>query len=461
MAEPHVVILGGGFGGLDAARALRKAAVRVTLIDRHNYHLFQPLLYQVATASLSPGDIASPIRWVLRRQQNVTVLLAAVRAIDPVNKRVLLDEVPDDGPAAPLRQGSGGRAAVSPASSSERRREAGPHTSIDYDYLIVTTGATHAYFGHPEWARRAPGLKTLDDALEIRRQVLLAYEAAERERDPAAQRRLTTFVIVGGGPTGVELAGALAEIARQSLRQDFRNIKPASARILLLEGGPHLLGTFPEALRDAARRSLERLGVEVHTGTIVTMVDHDGVRWRPAAAPPDAAPQRIAAQTVIWAAGVAASPIATSLGVPLDRSGRVRAEPTLAVPGIPGVFVAGDICALEQDGRPLPGVAQVAMQEGKHAAGNVLRLLSNRPLEPFRYRDYGSMAVIGRGSAVADIGPLKVSGFFAWLIWVFLHIFWLIGFRNRFVVMGEWAWAYVTLQRRVRLITGERLWPSS
>jgi len=438
MATPHVVILGGGFGGLDAARALSRAAVRVTLIDRHNYHLFQPLLYQVATASLSPGDIASPIRWVLRRQQNVTVLLASVRAIDPVNKKVLLEPVPEDAAAQP-----------------------GPPDHIDYDYLIVATGATHAYFGHPEWARRAPGLKTLDDALEIRRQVLLAYEAAEREPNEAAQYRLTTFVIVGGGATGVELAGALAEIARQSLRQDFRNIKPASARILLLEGGPHLLASFPEKLREAARQTLQRRGVDVHTDTIVTMVDHDGVLWRPASAPADAAPQRIAAQTVIWAAGVAASPIARSLGLPLDRAGRVLAEATLAVPGIPSVFVAGDICALQQDGRPLPGVAQVAKQEGKHAAHNILRLLSNQPALPFRYTDYGSLAVIGRGSAVADIGPLKASGFFAWLIWVFLHIFTLIGFRNRFAVMSEWAWAYLTLQRRVRLITGERLWPSS
>jgi NADH dehydrogenase len=469
MATPHVVILGGGFGGLDAARALKDAPVRVTLIDRHNYHLFQPLLYQVATASLSPGDIASPIRWVLRRQENVTVLLAAVRAIDPANKKVLLEEVPNDGsgeaaapagPAERLRQGSG-ESRRSASTQSGAAAEAGPHSSIDYDYLIVATGATHAYFGHPEWARRAPGLKTLDDALEIRRQVLLAYEAAEREPDAAAQRRLTTFVIVGGGATGVELAGALAEIARQSLRQDFRNIKPESARIMLLEGGPHLLSAFPETLREAARGSLERLGVEVHTSTIVTTVDHEGVLWRAASAPADAAPQRIAAQTVLWAAGVAASPIAKSLGAPLDRAGRVLAEPTLAVPGLRDVFVAGDICALQQDGRPLPGVAQVAMQEGKHAARNAVRLLSNEPLQPFRYKDYGNMAVIGRGSAVADIGRLKTSGFFAWLIWIFLHIFWLIGFRNRFAVIGEWAWAYLTLQRRVRLITGERLWPSS
>jgi NADH dehydrogenase len=455
--RPRIVILGAGFGGLFAARALAKVAADVTLVDRHNYHLFQPLLYQVATAALSPGDIASPIRWVLRHQKNVTVLLAAVRAIDPVNRKVLLEDIPNDDPAEARHDD---RASDSPAKSGDDGA-AGPPDSIAYDYLIVATGATHAYFGHPEWARRAPGLKTLDDALEIRRQVLLAYEAAEREPDEAAQRRLTTFVIVGGGATGVELAGALAEIARQSLRQDFRNIKPESARILLLEGGPSLLSAFPEKLREAARRTLEQRGVEVHTNTMVTMVDHEGVLWRAASAPPAAAPQRISAQTVIWAAGVAASPVVKSLGLPLDRAGRVLAEPTLAVPGIPGVFVAGDICALQQDGRPLPGVAQVAMQEGTHAAQNVLRLLSNRPLQPFHYKDYGSMAVIGRGSAVADLGPVKASGFLAWLIWVFLHIFWLIGFRNRFAVMSEWAWAYLTLQRRVRLITGERLWPSS
>jgi NADH dehydrogenase len=429
------VIIGGGFGGLDAARALAGAPVRVTLIDRHNYHLFQPLLYQVATASLSPGDIASPIRWVLRRQRNVTVLLAAAEAIDARARRVLLN------PGPVLSQHEASR-------------------SIPYDYLILATGAAHAYFGHPEWAARAPGLKTLDDALEIRRQVLLAFEAAEREADEVAQRRLLSFVIVGGGPTGVELAGALAEIARQSLRKDFRNIRPESARILLLEGGPHILGTFPEPLRHRARQSLTHLGVEVLTNSLVTVVDNEGVLWRPATAAGDGPPERIRAQTVLWAAGVAASPLAASLGVPLDRAGRVLAEPTLAVPGLGEIFVAGDVCALQQDGRLLPGVAQVAMQEGAHAARNVMRMIRGVPLEPFRYRDYGNMAVIGRGSAVADIGPLETSGFMAWVIWIFLHIFWLIGFRNRFAVMGEWAWAYVTLQRRVRLITGERLWPS-
>jgi NADH dehydrogenase len=433
---PHVVIIGGGFGGLDAARAFADAPVRVTVIDRHNYHLFQPLLYQVATASLSPGDIASPIRWVLRRQPNVTVLLAAAQAVDVRGRQVLLNP----GPVHSQGEVSG---------------------SISYDYLILATGATHAYFGHPEWAARAPGLKTLDDALEIRRQVLLAFEAAERETDEIAQRRLLTFVIVGGGPTGVELAGALAEIARHSLRKDFRNIRPESAQILLLEGTGDILGTFPAPLRQRARDALTRLEVEVLTNSLVTVVDAEGVLWRPAAAAADVLQERIRAQTVLWAAGVAASPLAGSLGVPLDRAGRVVADPTLAVPGLAEIFVAGDLCALQQEGRPLPGVAQVAMQEGAHAARNVMRMIRGEPLLPFHYRDYGNMAVIGRGSAVADIGPVKASGFFAWLIWIFLHIYWLIGFRNRVAVMAEWAWAYLTLQRRVRLITGERLWPSS
>jgi NADH dehydrogenase len=413
---PHVVIIGGGFGGLDAARTLADADVRITLLDRHNYHLFQPLLYQVATASLSPGDIASPIRWVLRRQRNVTVLLANVRDVDVAGKRVLLDEGDE----------------------------------IAYDFLIVATGAAHSYFGHGEWAERAPGLKTLDDALEIRRRVLLAFEAAERDSDPGVQRRLLTFVIVGGGPTGVELAGALAEIARQSLRQDFRNIKPESARILLLEGAPHLLGAFPESLRAAARVSLQRLGVEVRTDSVVTDVTDGGVTIRTAGVD-----ERLEAQTILWAAGVAASPVASGLGIPLDRAGRVPAEPTLAVPGHPDVFVAGDICALSQDGRPLPGVAQVAKQQGAHAARNIVRAIRKQPPLPFRYRNYGNMATIGRGAAIAEIGPVKASGFLAWLIWLFIHIFWLIGFRNRIVVFGEWAWSYVTFQRRVRLITGK------
>jgi NADH:ubiquinone reductase (H+-translocating) len=423
----RVLILGGGFGGLDAARGFAGSPARVTLVDRHNYHLFQPLLYQVATASLSPGDIASPIRWVLRHQRNVEVLLARAESIDTANRRVALDR----------------------------------GDSLTYDYLIVATGAAHAYFGHPEWAERAPGLKTLDDALEMRRRVLLAFEAAERETDPAAQQRLLTFVIVGGGPTGVELAGALGEIARQSLRHDFRKIRPESARIILLEGSPHVLPTFPDSLRSRARASLTRLGVDVRTSSLVVGIDADGVTWRPADASKDAEGQRISAQTVLWAAGVAASPIAKSLGVPLDRAGRVFADPTLRVAGHPEVFVVGDICTLEQDGRALPGVAQVAMQGGAHAAKNVLHAMRGEPLEPFRYKNYGNAATIGRGSAVIDLSSFKLSGFVGWIFWIFLHIFWLIGFRNRFVVLTEWAWAYLTFQRRVRLITGEKLWPDS
>ena len=423
---PHVVILGGGFGGLNAARTLARANVRVTLIDRHNYHLFQPLLYQVATAALSPGDVASPIRWILRRQSNVAVLLGAVHSVDTAAKTVLIDTNHPD--AAGVSSG------------------APQFEAIAYDYLLVATGAAHAYFGHSEWAPHAPGLKTLDDALEIRRRILIAFEAAERETDAAARRRLLTFVIVGGGPTGVELAGALAEIARESLRRDFRNIRPESARIVLVEGGADLLGAFPPHLREAASASLQRLGVEVRTKSVVTAVDDHGVTI---------GDERIDAVTVLWAAGVNASPVARSLGVPLDRAGRVLAEPTLQVPGSPNVFVVGDICALQQDGQWLPGVAQVAKQGGTHAAKNILRLMRGEPAVPFRYLDFGNMATIGRGSAVADIGPLKVHGLFAWFIWVVIHIFWLIGFRNRIAVMSEWAWAFVTLQRRVRLITGE------
>jgi NADH dehydrogenase len=411
-AERHVVIVGGGFGGLDAARALAGRPVRVTLLDRHNHHVFQPLLYQVATAALSPGDIASPIRWILRRQKNVEVLLADVRAIDPAAKTVITDV-----------------------------------GTMSYDYLIVATGAAHAYFGHPEWAARAPGLKTLDDALEMRRRMLLAFEAAEREQDDAAQRRLLTFVIVGGGPTGVELAGALAEIARHALKNDFRHIRPESARILLIEGSPHVLGTFPASLQADARKDLEQLGVEVRTGTVVTAIDEDGVT---------AGGEKIPAQTILWAAGVAASPLAASLGVPLDKAGRIAAEPTLNVPGQPAIFIAGDICAFTQDGKLLPGVAQVAKQEGKHAARNVLRAIAGEPLQPFRYTNFGNVATIGRGAAVVDIGPVHASGWLAWLFWLFLHIFWLIGFRNRLTVVTEWAWSYVTMQRGVRLITGER-----
>jgi len=418
-SNPRAVIVGGGFGGLQAARAFDRADVRVTLVDRHNYHLFQPLLYQVATASLSPGDIASPIRWVLRKQKNVEVLLGDVTAIDT---------------AANVVRTKGG--------------------DLPFDYLIIASGAAHSYFGHDDWEKNAPGLKTLDDALAMRRKVLLAFEAAEREPDVEKQRRLLTFVIVGGGPTGVELAGALAEIARQTLRDDFRRIRPESARILLLEGSPFVLGTFPDVLRVKARAALERLGVTVLTGALVTNVAADGVTWKSAAGQTE----RIEASTVLWAAGVAASPLGKSLNVPLDRAGRIPALPTLQVPGHTNVFVVGDLCALSQDGKPLAGVAQVAMQEGVHASRNILRAIAGRPLEPFHYKDYGILATIGRGSAVGDVYGFKISGWFGWVFWLCLHIFWLIGFRNRIVVMSEWAWAYVTFQRRVRLITGDTMY---
>jgi NADH:quinone reductase (non-electrogenic) len=417
MNVPHVVIVGGGFAGLDAARGFTGADVRVTLLDRHNYHLFQPLLYQVATAALSPGDIASPIRWILRKQKNVQVLLADVRSIDAPRHVVVTDR-----------------------------------GEVSYDFLIVASGAAHSYFGHPEWAARAPGLKTLDDALEIRRRVLLAYEAAEREPDADERRRLLTFVIVGGGPTGVELAGALAEIARQSLPQDFRSIRPESARILLVEGAPDVLGTFPQPLRERARQSLEKLGVEVISGKTVTQIDDNGAV---------VGGEAIAAQTVLWAAGIAASPLAKSLNVPLDRVGRVTTAPTLALAAHPQVYVVGDLNAFSENGKLLPGVAQVAMQQGAHAAANIRRVIRGQVQTPFRYRDYGTMATIGRNAAVGDVFGMHISGVFGWLFWIFLHIFWLIGFRNRFVVMTEWAWSYFTQQRRVRLITGERVWPSS
>ncbi len=412
MPEPLVVIIGGGFGGLYAARALKRARVRVTLLDRRNHHLFQPLLYQVAMAALSPGDIASPIRWILRRQRNVQVLLAEAIAIDPSAKSVVLS----DG-------------------------------SISYDYLIVATGATHAYFGHEVWGETAPGVKTLVDALVIRRRMLLAFERAEREQDPARQKTLLTFVMIGGGPTGVEMAGALAEMSRQSLAQDFRNIDPGSARIILVEGGPSVLSAFPQSLRQAAHRDLVKLGVEVRTNSIVSGVEPGRVRI---------GEETIAAETILWTAGVAASPLGASLGVPLDRAGRVRVQPDLTIPGHPDVFVIGDLATLDgADGKPLPGVAQVAIQMGKHAARQIVRHLEKQPLRAFRYRDLGNMATIGRASAIADFGTFRLSGVIAWLAWLFVHIMNLIGFRNRMVVLVQWAWAYFSYQRAIRLITGE------
>ena len=409
---PHVVIIGGGFGGLYAARALKRAPVQVTVLDRRNHHVFQPLLYQVAMAALSPGDIASPIRWILRRQKNVEVLLAEARSVDLPRKTVILT----DG-------------------------------EIPYDYLIVATGATHAYFGRDDWRPLAPGLKSLEDALQIRRRVLLAFERAERETDPIRRARQLTFVVIGGGPTGVEMAGALAEISRQSLARDFRHFDPGSARIMLVEGGPALLAAFPDPLRQAALRDLQHLGVEVRLNSIVTNVLPGRVMIRD---------DGIDAETVVWAAGVAASPLGASLGVPLDRAGRVKVEPDLTIPGFRNVFVIGDLAALDDGrGKPLPGVAQVAIQMGRHSVRNILRSIEQQPLRAFRYKNLGNMATIGRASAVADFGSFRLTGYLAWLAWLFVHLTNLIGFRNRVVVMVQWAWAYVSYQRAIRLITGD------
>jgi NADH:quinone reductase (non-electrogenic) len=408
----RIVIIGGGFGGLYAARALKSAPAEITLVDRRNHHVFQPLLYQVAMAALSPGDIASPIRWILRRQKNIEVLLAEARAVDVERKRVMLA----DG-------------------------------ELSYDYVIVAAGATHAYFGHDAWRSRAPGLKTLDDALEMRRRVLLAFERAERQTNPDRQRALLTFVLVGGGPTGVELAGALAEISRKSLARDFRHFNPGSARIVLIEAGPGVLSTFPSHLREAARHDLGRLGVEVITGAAVTEVEDGAVV---------VGGRRIEAATILWAAGVSASPIAATLGARLDRAGRVFVKPDLTIEGHPEVFVIGDLAVVPgDDGQPLPGVAQVAIQTGRHAAHNIMRALEEQPYRPFRYKNLGNMATIGRASAVAEFPSFTMKGLPAWVAWLFVHILNLIGFRNRIVVMVQWAWAYVTYQRGIRLITGQ------
>ncbi|HEY6146130.1 MAG TPA: NAD(P)/FAD-dependent oxidoreductase [Thermoanaerobaculia bacterium] len=410
MSEPRVVILGAGFAGLTAARALAGAPVRVIVVDRRNHHLFQPLLYQVATAALSPGDIAYPVRAILSKQKNAEVLLADAVAIDPAAREVVLA----DG-------------------------------HLPYDHLIVATGATHSYFGHPEWETHAPGLKTLEDALEIRRRILLAFEKAEREWDAAKRRAFLTFVVVGAGPTGVELSGAIAEISREVLVDDFRAINPREARVVLIEAGPRVLSAYSEKSSANAVRELERKGVQVRTGLAVTRIDAGGV---------EAGGERIDAGTVLWAAGVAASPIARSLGVALDRAGRVPVTLELAVPGHPEISVVGDLAALSQDGAPLPGTSPVAIQEGRHAARNILRQIGGEAARPFRFRDKGTMAVIGRAAAVAEIAGFRLSGVVAWLVWCFVHIFYLIGFRNRFVVMFEWAWAYTTDHRGARLITG-------
>jgi NADH dehydrogenase len=409
MGEPRVVIVGGGFGGLSAAKALARAPVHVTLVDRANHHVFQPLLYQVASAGLSPADIASPIRSILARQKNIDVQLATVTSVDLAKKRVILS----DG-------------------------------EIPYDYVILAAGARTNYFGHPEWEPHAPGLKSLDDAIDIRRRTLLAFERAERTTSDAERKRLLTFVAIGGGPTGVELAGAFAELRRFVLRMDFRAIHPEEARVILLEAGPRILPSFAEESSVKAVRQLEQLGVVVRTSARVTAIDDGGVTL---------GQERIAAATVVWAAGVEVSPIVRSLGVPLDKQGRVVVGEDLSIPHHPEAFVIGDLVHFEQDGHLIGGVSQVAMQGGDFAARAIERSLAGRPRGTFRYFDKGIMATIGRSRAVAEPFGFKLSGFLAWLAWLVVHIWYLIGFRNRMIVMFEWFWAYVTYKRGARLIT--------
>jgi NADH:ubiquinone reductase (H+-translocating) len=430
--NPRIVIIGCGFGGLEAARALKDAAVDITLVDRTNHHLFQPLLYQVATAGLSAPAIAAPVRHLFRQQANVTTLLGEVTAIDVEGRRVLL---------------------------------AGD-TALSYDHLIVSAGATHSYFGHDDWAPLAPGLKTLDDAFEIRRRILLAFEAAEKESDPTRRAALLTFVVVGGGPTGVEMAGTMAEIARDTLPGEFRRIDPAAARILLLEGGSRVLQAMPEQLSKRAAEQLKKLGVEVHLDARVTAIDADGVQvTKSAAGSGESASETIPSRCVIWAAGVAASPLgrqlAQAVGVTVDRAGRVGVEPDLGLPGHPEISVIGDLAAARsfvpgREPQPVPGVSPAAKQMGRAAAANILRRIAGKPTQAFRYRDYGNLATIGRNAAVVDlttpVGSLRFSGYFAWLFWLFAHIYFLIGFRNRIVVLIDWASAYWSKQRYARVI---------
>lgn len=408
----HVVIIGGGFGGLSAARRLARGPVRVTLIDRQNHHLFQPLLYQVATAGLSPADIASPIRSLLAKHENVEVRMGEVTGVDLAGQRVHLRDGLD----------------------------------VPYDALVVAAGVRHAYFGHDAWEADAPGLKTLDDALEIRRRVLSAFEDAETEADPAVRDALLTFVVVGAGPTGVELAGAIAELARFTVARDFRAFDPRKARVVLVEAGPRMLAAFDERLSDSARHAIEKLGVEVRLSTRVTDVRADGVQLGDAFLP---------ARTVLWAAGVQGPPLARALGVELDRSGRVKVQPDLTIPGHPDAYVVGDLASFAVDGGgTLPGLAPVANQQGAHAAENILAALSGQARQPFRYLDKGIMATVGRAVGIAQTGRLKLSGFLGWLAWLFIHILFLVGFRNRLLVMIQWTWAWFTYGRGARLITG-------
>ncbi|CAA9552386.1 MAG: NADH dehydrogenase [uncultured Thermomicrobiales bacterium] len=409
-AVPHVVIVGAGFGGLYAAKALADAPVRVTVVDRRNHHLFQPLLYQVATAVLSPSDIAQPIRSILSGQKNVSVLLGEAREIDLDARAVVLD--------------------------GER---------LGYDALVLAAGTSHAYFGHDEWEPFAPGLKSLEDAIEIRRRVLLAFEEAEREKDPVRRKALMTFVVVGGGPTGVELAGAIAEISRFALAEDFDRINPTKARVILLEAADRLLLTFPEKLSKKATAALERLGVEVRFGKPVTEIKPNVVCL---------GAEEIPAGAILWAAGVKASPLTRSLGAPIDRAGRVLVEKDLSIPGHPEAFVVGDLVSLtDSREKPVPGTAPAAMQEGQWAAANILKSVTGEATLPFHYRDRGNMAIIARGSAVADIKGLRLSGSIAWLAWAIVHVLNLIGYRSRLVVTIHWVWSYLTHQRGARLIT--------
>lgn len=415
--RPQVVIVGGGFGGIEVAKALADAPVDVVLVDRRNHHLFQPLLYQVATAGLAPASIAAPIRTILRRQGNARVILAEVVDIDVERRRLMLHDHHDH--------------------------------ALRYDHLVLAVGAATSYFGHDDWAGLAPGLKTLDEAIEIRRRVLLAFEEAEREEDPARQSALLTFVVVGGGATGVEMAGALSELSRFVLRSEFRRIHPEATRVVLVEGGDRLLPSFHETLSASAAKQLAELGVEVRTGVRVTAIDDEGVTFGDG--------ERLASSTVVWAAGVRANPLAATLGGETDRMGRVVVDDRCRLPGHDDVFAIGDMARFEQDGRPLPGVSPVAMQQGRHVARAILDRLAGRETAPFRYRDKGSMATIGRSRAIAERGELRLSGLAAWMAWLTVHLYFLVGFRNRLIVLLNWAWSYFTYQRGSRLITGQRL----